>query len=153
MANSNITIEKVALKYGFYTFAGLVGYFLIMYMVGLAHIIELRNLNLFIMIPGLWFALNYFKENSNSHLNYFEGISVGTLTAVIAAIPFSIFMFFFMIYNVDFMMRIKETVPFSQYVNPYIIAFIITFEGFISGVMMSFVLMQYLKKKHEGSAA
>lgn len=153
MENSSITIEKVALKYGLYTFIGLVVYFLIMYFIGLAHVIELRNLNLFIMVPGIWFALNHFKENSNSHLNYFEGISVGTLTAAIASIPFSIFMFFFMIYNVDFMIRIKETVPFAQYVNPYIISFIVTFEGFISGVMTSFVLMQYLKKKYINSPA
>ncbi len=153
MENSNITIEKVALKYGLYTFGGLVVYFLIMYFSGFAHIIELRNLNLFIIVPGIWFALNHFKENSNSHLNYFEGISVGTLTGAIAAIPFSVFMFFFMIYNVDFMMKIRESVPFAQYVNPYIIAFIVTFEGFISGMMTSFVLMQYLKKKYISSTA
>ena len=91
MESTNISVERVAVKYGFLTAAGLAIYFLAMKLVGLVHIIELRSLNLFIMVAGLWFALKYYRENSTSHLNYFEGISLGTLTAAIAVIPFSIF--------------------------------------------------------------
>ncbi len=148
MENSNITIEKVAFRYGLYTAAGLTTYFLAMKLMGLAHIVELRMFNIFIMLPGLWFALKYYRENSASHLNYFEGISLGTLTAAIAVIPFSVFLLFVLIFDTTLMETMKANEDFGQYFNPYLLAFITTFEGFISGVMASFVLMQYLKKKH-----
>ena len=151
MENSEITLEKVAFKYGLLTCAGLIAYFLLMKLVGLVHIIELRSLNLFIMLAGLWFSMNYYKKHSYTHMNYFEGIGLGSLTAAVAVIPFSIFLLFYMLADTAFMEAIKANEDFGQWLNPYLLAFIVTFEGLVSGLMASFVLMQYLKKEHIGA--
>ncbi len=151
MENSAVSLEKVALRYGLYTCAGLIVYFLMMKVIGLVHIIELRSLNLFIMLAGLWLSMNYYKRYSSSHMNYFEGIGLGALTAAIAVIPFSVFLLFYMLVDVGFMETIRANEDFGQWLNPYLLAFIITFEGMVSGLMASFVLMQYLKKKEAGA--
>lgn len=143
-----ISLEKVAFKYGILTFFGLSIYFLLMKLLGLFQIVELRYLNFFIMVSGILLALQYYKNNSTSGLNYFEGLGLGTLTAMIASVPFSIFIFFYLQIDTDFMLLINEKEDFGKYLNPYIIGFLIAFEGTTSGVMISFGLMQYLKNKY-----
>ncbi len=150
MSNENISLEKVAIKYGLMVFGSLVLYFLVMKWLGLFEIHELRGLNFFILIVGIWKALTYYKKEAN--LEYFEGIGLGALTSVIAVIPFALFIFFYLQADTQFMANIKATEAFGQYLNPYILAFLIAFEGGISGVMVSFGMMQYLKKGRMVSA-
>jgi len=144
MASNNLSVEKVAIKYGLIIFLSLVTYFLFMKLVGLFEIHELRGLNFFILFAGVWKALTHFKKKA--HLEYFEGIGLGSLTAVIGVIPFAVFIFFYLHADSQFMANIIATEPFGEYMNPYILAFLIAFEGGISGVLVSFGMMQYLKK-------
>jgi hypothetical protein len=150
MASNELSVEKVAIKYGLIIFLSLVAYFLFMKLVGLFEIHELRALNFFILFAGVWKALTHFKKKSQ--LEYFEGIGLGSLTAVIGVIPFAVFMFFYLHADSQFMANIMATESFGEYMNPYILAFLIAFEGGISGVLVSFGMMQYLKKGRMASA-
>ena len=150
MASNNLSVEKVAVKYGLIIFATLVAYFLFMKLVGLFEIHELRGLNFFILFIGVWKALTHFKKNSN--LEYFEGIGLGSLTALIGVIPFAVFIFFYLHADPQFMANIIANEAYGEYMNPYILAFLIAFEGGISGVLVSFGMMQYLKKGRMASA-
>jgi len=150
MASNNLSVEKVAIKYGLIIFLSLVLYFLFMKLIGLFEIHELRGLNFFILIAGIWKALTYYKKKGN--LEFFEGIGLGSLTALIGVIPFAIFIFFYLQVDSQFLANIKEHESFGQYLNPYILAFLIAFEGGISGVLVSFGMMQYLKKGRMVSA-
>jgi hypothetical protein len=151
MTKSNISTNKVATKYGLIIFASLVGYFLFMKLVGLNEIHELRGFNFIILFAGVWKALNYYKKNTE--LNFFEGIGLGSLTAIIGVVPFALFIFFYLQIDVAFMANIVATEAYGQYLNPYILAFLIAFEGCISGVVVSFGMMQYLKKSRMVSAS
>jgi len=144
--STSITIEKVAAKYGLLTFAGLSIYFLLMKFAGLFQITELRALNGVIMITGLWKALNYYKNNSISKLLYLEGLGLGTMTAMIAVIPFAAFIIIYLVIDTEFMAMLKVQEDFGQYLNPYILGSLIAFEGIFSGAIISFGMMQYLKK-------
>ena len=146
----NLSLEKVAVKYGLIVFGSLVLYFLIMKWAGLFEIHELRSLNFIILIIGVWKALNYAKKKSD--LKYFEGIGLGALTSLIGVIPFALFIFFYLQADPQFLANIKATEAFGQYLNPYILAFLIAFEGGISGILVSFGMMQYLKKGRMVSA-
>jgi hypothetical protein len=150
MASNNLSVEKVAIKYGLIIFLSLVLYFFFMKLIGLFEIHELRGLNFFIMIAGIWKALTYYKKKGN--LEFFEGIGLGSLTALIGVIPFAIFIFFYLQVDSQFLANIVAHESFGQYFNPYILAFLIAFEGGISGVFVSFGMMQYLKKGRMVSA-
>lgn len=145
-----VTIEKVAIRFGALTFIGLTVYFLLMKLLNLFQIVELRYLNFFIMVTGIVMALRYYKKHSPSHLAYLEGLGLGTLTAGVASVPFAIFIFFYLQTDAEFMALINQKEDFGKYLNPYIIGFLIAFEGICSGVMISFGLMQYMKKEHIG---
>jgi len=146
MAYAKISIEKTATKYGLIIFISLVAYFLFMKLVGLSEIHELRALNFFILFLGIWKALTFYKKATT--LSYFEGIGLGSLVAIIGVVPFALFIFFYLQVDTQFMISIVENEAFGQYLNPYILAFLIAFEGGISGVLISFGMMQYLKKSH-----
>ena len=150
MTSRNLSVEKVAIKYGLIIFLSLVLYFFFMKLVGLFEIHELRGLNFFILFAGVWKSLTYYKKKAG--LDYFEGIGLGSLTALIGVIPFAVFIFFYLHADTQFMANIIATEVYGDYLNPYILAFLIAFEGGISGVLVSFGMMQYLKKSRMVSA-
>ena len=151
MDNTKPAIDKVAIKYGLIIFISLVIYFLLMKFIGLFEIHELRGLNFFILFGGIWLALKHYRQRSG--LNYFEGIALGSLTGLTGVLPFAVFIFFYLQVDTRFMANIVATEAFGQFLNPYILAFLIAFEGGISAVLVSFGMMQYLKKSRMVSAA
>lgn len=142
------SIENVAIRYGVITFLGLVAYFMIMKWVGLFEIHELRGLNFFILLAGIGYALKHYKEKNKDDFVYFHGLSLGLLTSLVAIIPFGVFIFFYLVIDVSFMQNLIENEPFGQYFNPFILSFLVAFEGIFSGALMSFGFMQYMRKSH-----
>jgi hypothetical protein len=140
--------ERVAFKYGIYTFIGLVAYFLLMKALGLHHNPELRVFNFFIMFAGIWWTLKWDREDTASSLSYVEKIGLGVLAVSVAVIPFAIFIFAYLKIDTEFMLNLKATESFGQYLNPYILSFLIAFEGIASGAIVSFGMMQYFKRSH-----
>ena len=147
MKNLN-SIERIAIRYGLITFLGLVVYFLLMKWLGLFEIHELRGLNFFILLAGIGAALKHYKENSNSEFMYFQGLSLGILTTLTAIIPFGVFVFFYLVLDVAFMQNLIANEPFGRFFNPFILSFLVVFEGIFSGGLMSFGFMQYMRKSH-----
>lgn len=147
MKDSN-SIESTAIRYGLITFIGLVVYFLLMKWIGLFEIHELRGLNFFILLAGIGGALKNYKENCNSDFVYFQGLSLGILTTLAAMIPFGVFVFFYLVLDVSFMQNLIANEPFGRFFNPFILSFLVAFEGIFSGGLMSFGLMQYMRKSH-----
>jgi uncharacterized protein DUF4199 len=142
------SIESIAIRYGVITFLGLVAYFMIMKWAGLFEIHELRGLNFFILLAGIGYALKFYKDNCNDEFSYFQGLSLGMLTTLTAVIPFGIFIFFYLVFDVSFMQGLINNEPFGRYFNPFILSFLVAFEGIFSGGLMSFALMQYMRKSH-----
>lgn len=138
--------EKIALKYGIYTFIGLVAYFLAMKLFGVIYIVELRIFNLFILIAGVWFALKEFLRQTGDEVVYLRALMLGVFTSLVAVAPFALFILFYLQWDSTFMTYVIENEMFGQYLNPFIVSFLIFFEGTISGFFIAFTAMQYLKK-------
>lgn len=147
MLKDKTSKEYIAVKYGLITFGGLVAYFLIMKIVGLVHVVELRSLNFIIMITGVWLAFKEYKKSHPKGLGYFDGLGLGIQTTAISVIPFALFIFFYLQLNPAFMELIKANEMFGYQLNPYLLAFLIAFEGSLSGFFIAFALMQYMKRK------
>ncbi|WP_242928269.1 DUF4199 domain-containing protein [Pontibacter vulgaris] len=143
-------MEKVGLKYGLFTAAALIAYFLLMRLFGLVHIIELRFLNGLIMAVGIVLAIRAYKIRVNGMIGYFTGLGTGFITAVIATVIFASFM---LLYIKAFDGKLLEMLTAQSLfgdrmqVTPGLVIFIVLMlEGVISGFMISFIAMQYFKR-------
>ncbi len=149
--DKNTGFEKIALKYGLLSTAGLIAYFLLMNLVGLAYVVELRYLNFLILSYGIWLALKEYLRQTGDEIVYLRTLALGAFTSLTAALPFAIFIFVYMSNDTVFMQYVVENEMYGQYLNPYIVAFLIFFEGMLSGFFIAFTLMQYLKKSYLNS--
>ncbi|MFA0960697.1 DUF4199 domain-containing protein [Roseivirga sp. BDSF3-8] len=148
-ANQHLTIERVGIKYGLLTCAGLIGYFLLMKAFNLEHNLELRAFNLIILGSGVLAAVKYFKHHAFHSMTYLRGLGAGMLTSIIAVISFSLLVFIYLSFiQPQFMEVIRNNEPFGLYLNPYNVTAIIVFEGLASGFLLSFAMMQYYKTSH-----
>lgn len=136
--------NRIPESYGLRIAAGLIGFFLIMKLVGLSHVVELRLLNLFILSGGVYMALKRFKQTHDDRLNYFRGLVTGVATAAVGSLVFSLFLFLYMKLDTNMMQFIIENEPMGRYMNPYIAAFIVALEGVFSGLLVTFVLINYV---------
>src|SRR5258708_38321976 len=136
--------NRIPENYGIKIAGGLIAYFLIMKLAGLGHIVELRLFNLFIQTAGIYFALKKFKESHGSHINYFRTLVTGVATAAVGSLIFGLFLFVYMKVDNQFMVSIVSTESMGRYLNPYISAFIVLLEGVFSGLLVTFVLINYL---------
>lgn len=136
--------NRIPENYGLKIAAGLIGYFLIMKFAGFGHHVELRLLNLFILIGGIYMALKKFKETHGQHINYFRALVTGVATGAVASLVFAGFLFAYMLIDADMMKTIVENEPMGRYLNPYIAAFIVALEGVFSGLLVTFILINYV---------
>lgn len=145
-------MEKIGLKYGLLTAAALVAYFLLMKLIGLTHVVELRFLNGIIMAVGVVLAIRAYKKVSKNEFGYFKGIGTGMITAVVGTLLFAIFIIIYA--NMGGGQQLIEMLSAKRYFGervestPGIVIFmVLVLEGFISGFMISFIAMQYFKRR------
>lgn len=146
-----IQIEKIAIKFGLPTAIAFILFFLLMRAVGFADILELRALNFFILLAGIFLALRYEKKNEQA-FPYLKGLGIGIATSAVALIIFCVFLAIYLAaLDPAFMRAVKEDEMFGHLLNPYIAASAVFFEGLLSGALISFIFMQYFKKSHLSS--
>jgi hypothetical protein len=136
--------RRIPENYGLKIGAGLIVFFLLMKIVGLAHIYELRFLNVIIQVAGIYYALKKFRETHGQHINYFRALVTGVATGAIASLIFAIFIFTYLMLDQNMMQDIMVKEPMGQYLNPYITAFMVALEGVFSGLLFTFILINYL---------
>ncbi len=150
MENRTCSVEKVGFRYGLFLAGGLIGYFLLMQLLGLADILELRFLNLFILIAAVVGALKYYKKHCNTMMTYFKGMGVGIFTSMVGAVIFAFFMGVYLgVVAPGFYETIRNEWPaYATQLSPVTISFVVLLEGAISGFMTTFIAMQWYKVPH-----
>lgn len=136
--------NRIPESYGLRIAVGLIVYFVVMHLTGLSHHVELRLLNLLILVTGVYLALKKFKETHGEHLNYFRALATGVSTAAIGSVLFAIFLFMYMKFDASLMESIEKNEPMGRYLNPYIASFIVALEGLFSGLLVTFILINYV---------
>jgi len=136
--------NRIAETYGLRIAATLILFFVIMKLVGLAHHAELRLFNLVILTLGIYLALKKFKQTHSERMNYFRGLIMGVATGGVASLIFGVFLFIYMKLDTDLMQSLVDNEPMGRYLNPYIAAFIVVLEGFFSGLLVTFVILNWV---------
>lgn len=136
--------NRIPENYGLKIAGGLIVYFVIMKAAGLGHHVELRLLNLVILVAGIFMALKKFKQTHEDHLNYFRGLIMGVATGGVGSLLFGVFLFIYMKLDASMMESIIANEPMGRYLNAYMAAFIVVLEGFFSGLLVTFVLLNWV---------
>ena len=136
--------NRISENYGLRIAAGLIVFFLVMQMIGLGHHVELRLVNLVILSLGIFAALKKFKSTHTDHLNYFRGLIMGVATGGIGSLIFGLFLFIYMKVDNSFMQSIIDNEPMGRYLNAYMSSFIVVLEGFFSGLLVTFVILNWV---------
>lgn len=144
--------KRIPENYGIRIAVGVIAFFLFMKLVGLFHIVELRVLNVFILVAGIYLALKKFKATHEGHIHYFRALVVGVATGAIASFIFAIFLFVYVTVDSSFMVWLQENEPMGRFLNPYIVSFIVALEGIFSGLLVTFVLINYLQTDEPADA-
>lgn len=132
-------------KYGLFIALGLVVFFFIMRISGLLYVVELRVMNVIIMIAGILSAIKTLRRLAPESFTYFKGMGTGVLTGIIGSILFGLFVFFYVSFiDTGLMQNIIENEPMGRFMNPYIVSVVIVVEGIASALLISFVTMNYL---------
>lgn len=136
--------SQVSQIWGTIIFLGLTVYFLLMYAVGLIHVIELRFVNLFIMVAGIYFSIVQYRRTHDGDISYFRALALGTATGFIGTTTFGIFLFFFLKFEGNLMESIRQNEPIGPYLNPYIASCVVMIEGVFSGLGLSYLLTNFI---------
>lgn len=136
---------KIIINNALLIFAGIVGFFLLMKILGLDKVSELRLLNFTFV---LWGINNAIKTNINTNKEslYFNNFSIGIGTSIVAVgltiIGLIIYVDFI---NPAFIKVLEDSAFWGQNLSLGLIVFAIAIEGIASSVICSFILMQYYK--------
>jgi hypothetical protein len=136
--------NRIPESYGVRIGVGLTVYFVVMHLLDMSHHVELRLLNLLILVTGVYLALKKFRDTHSDHLNYFRALATGVATAAIGSFIFAVFLFAYMKLDSALMQSIVENEPMGRYLNPYIASFIVALEGLFSGLLVTFILINFV---------
>jgi Protein of unknown function (DUF4199) len=136
--------NRIPENYGLKIAAGLIIFFVTMRLIGLGNHIELRLLNIFILGAGVFFALKKFRSTHEDHLNYFRALVTGVAAGAVGSALFAVFMFAYLMLDPSLMQSIIENEKMGRFLNPYMISFIVLLEGAFSGLLVTFVLINYV---------
>lgn len=150
---NDVNIKKIGVIAGILLAAAMIIFFFVMKMMNMEKIVELRMLNLPIMIIGIILAERRYKKENNGEMEYLEGFGLGIISAFVSVILFAIFMSIYLSTHPDFMEFVKEHVIMGEYLTPLRAAVGILIEGSTSGVICTFIIMQYFNVQHDSSFA
>ncbi len=141
--------ERIHVNYGLRIAGGLILYFVLMRLLGFHHIVELRMLNLFILVGGVYMALKKYKD-THSEFSYFRALVLGVGTAAVGSLVFAGALFLYVTFiDTELMQSIIENEPMGRFLNPYIVSFIIALEGVFSGLLVTFILINFIRTDGE----
>jgi hypothetical protein len=141
-------IVPLIIKYSGLTAVALLAYFLLMKLLGYAGIVELRFLNFIIMLLGVRFFILRLKHENDGRLEYLQSLGYGFIVAAIASVIFSAFMMIYLAYiDHSLLQSIQTNQRFGESITPASAALVLILEGCASGLIVSFVLAQYMGRE------
>lgn len=131
-------MNKIAIRYGLYMFAGFALLFLLMHFLGLSENYYLRVLNGIIHLGGIYLAIAAYKRSFDT--NNLSEVAIGIYTSMIGVVTFSIFMYLFLKTDVAFMEGLRENMSLGNYLTPFTATLFIFAEGLVISLIGSYII-------------
>ena len=146
-STSEISISEVGLKSGFITCASLITYFMIMKLFNFMDSPIAWSFNFIILFTGIIVAYRYYRSQTKPNIDYLPGLILGGLTTAVSVVPFVVFIYlYFSELDGELMQTLKTNILFmGEQISPVRAAGATMVEGLCSGVIISFIMMQYYR--------
>ncbi len=141
---------RISRKNGLLLGVLLIAYFLLMKVIGLGHNYYLRAFNAVLVLLMMQQGVKAYRQNleSEKYGTFFELFKLTMRTAFIGISIFSVFLAFYLdLLNPAFMAEIKTMESTSPYLSPVSVVGIVFIEGFGSAFVLSYLLIQAVKKR------
>ncbi|MBA3681229.1 MAG: hypothetical protein H0W73_08705 [Bacteroidetes bacterium] len=149
LKKSDSRFSTISISVGLVTSLVLIIYFVLIRTFALENVMYLRLVNAFILLAGIVVGERLCSSRIAHKIDYLKGIRVGTQVTIAATIPYSIFMWTYLKMDTELATFIQTTTNFGKHLTPLpaCAAGIITIEGFVSGLVLTYVIMPYFKRK------
>ena len=146
---SSSHISTTSIIVGLITSFVLIIYFVLIRSFALENILYLRLVNIFILLAGLLIGERLCGSRIAHKIDYLKGIKTGIQLTIAATIPYSIFLWIYVKMDTQLFAFIQNNSSFGKFLNPLpaCAAGVVTIEGFVSGLVLTYVIMPYFKRK------
>ena len=144
---TEVSIERISFKAGFIVSACLIIYFMVMQAFHLVGSGTAWGFNFVILSIGLALTYRTYRSHTSPNIDYFPGVILGAMTTAISTVVYVLFVYFYLsAIDQESLVLLKDNVLFlGKEITPLKVAVATLIEGICSGVIISFVLMQYYK--------
>jgi len=143
---TEISIETIGMKVGLMTSVSLIIYFMIMKYFNLLDSAIAWGMNFIILLSGIIFSYRFYRSKTKLNVDYIPGLILGSITTVATVIPFVLFVYIYFSQVNMTMLLLNDNVLFmGEQITPGRAAASTMIEGMCSGVIISFIMMQYFR--------
>lgn len=144
---ATISTEITGLIAGAITFIVLIIYFMVMKSLNFMASPVAWAMNFVILGAGIVVAFEYYRSKTTLNVDYIPGLILGSITTAVSVIPFAVFIYiFFSQADPVLLTLLKDNVLLmGDPISPTRAAFATAIEGLCSGVVITFIMMQYLR--------
>jgi energy-converting hydrogenase Eha subunit A len=147
MALSNITYQKVSLKYGIFVGIAHILFFLVMRLLNLQNRVELSFLSALFLVIGIAVAISNFKKAKGGNMNYFQGLAIGATTGVISSTILALFLGLYVtMLDTAYLASLQSSSLFPVSLSVLSLFVLTIIYGTIPGFIIAFVAMQWFKR-------
>jgi hypothetical protein len=147
MAQSKITYQKVALKYGIFVGIAHIIFFLVMRLLNLQNRVEISFLSALFLVIGIAVAISSFKRAKGGNLNYFQGLAIGATTGVVSSTILALFLVLYVsVLDTAYLASLQSSSLFPVSLSVLSLFVLTIIYGTIPGFIIAFVAMQWFKR-------
>lgn len=146
MASSNVTYQKVSIKYGIIVGVVHMIYFLLMWALGMTNIVELSFISGIFLVIGIVVAISSFKRARNGVIEYFQGLGIGATVGVVSSVLLAIFLMIFVsVLDTNYLESLQASSLFPESLSMLALFALTIVYGTVPGVIIAFIAMQWFK--------
>ena len=144
---SEVSIQSVGIKEGLITGMSLIIYFLVMHYFNFMDSAIAWGVNFIILWSGIYLAYRHYRLKTKLNVDYFPGLILGGITTIASVVPYSIFVYIWFSQSDEALMSILKSnnLFMGEQISPVKAAGSTMLEGICSGMLISFMMMQYFK--------
>ncbi len=146
-ARTTISLGRTGLMAGFLTTLFLIIYFMLMRAMGITGQAGAWLINFIILFGGINYCYRYYRIRTEPNVEYLPGIMLGTEVAAVSVITYTAFIYlYFSFIDANSLGILNNNILFmTEELTPTRAAFATFIEGLSSGIVISFIMMQYYK--------
>lgn len=152
---SAISLGRTGFFAGLLTSLFLIIYFLLMRILDLTGNPLAWGVNFIILLLGINYCYLYYRRKTEPNIDYLPGMQLGSEVAAVSVVIYTLFIYFyFLSINPQSLANLNGNLLFmSEQATPLRAAFATFIEGISSGIVVSFILMQYYRSGFDNIAS